>query len=264
MAECTFKRMMQSVFSIRCRALPRIALAACAGLCLTLCVAAKESKEFSVATLVEAANYLPCGDGCSALTDTASAFCFRQGDQVLVGEGRSYLHEGKFSGLEELAGKQLQLRFNRRFLWVRLPDGPVMKLQRGSQFENFKDGGCVSAVHGPILAAAYAQKRPARVPADAFPMAGSGKDDPFLWYRCNLDSDKTTISCQRWYKNGDAYGKDWYCAQTMAGEPVGAVATLDPLLSRDGRLVLKSGAGLRHDNRARTNDVLDRPGEACR
>jgi hypothetical protein len=139
-----------------------------------------------------------------------------------------------------------------------------MKLQRGSQFENFKDGGCVSAVHGPILAAAYAQKRPVKVPADAFPLAGSGKDDLFLWYRCNLDSDKTTISCQRWYKNGDAYGKDWYCAQTMAGEPVGAIATLDPLLSRDGRLVLKSGAALRHDNRARTNDVLDRPGEACR
>lgn len=54
-----------------------------------------------MATLVEAANYLPCGDGCSALTDTASAFCFRLGDQVLVGEGRSYLHEGKFSAMEE-------------------------------------------------------------------------------------------------------------------------------------------------------------------
>ena len=256
--------MMQSFLPIRCRALPRIALAACTGLCLCLCASAKDSKEFSTATLVEAANYLPCGDGCSALTDTASAFCFRLGDQVLVGEGRSYLHEGKFSAMEELAGKQLQLRFNRRFLWIKPPDGPVMKLQRGSQFENFKDGGCVSAVHGPILAAAYAQKRPVKVPADAFPMAGSGKDDLFLWYRCNLDSDKTTISCQRWYKNGDAYGKDWYCAQTMAGEPVGAVATLDPLLSRDGRLVLKSGGALRHDNRARTNDVLDRPGEACR
>jgi hypothetical protein len=97
--------MMQSFFPIRFRALPRIALAACAGLCLTLCAAAKEAKVFSVATLVEAANYLPCGDGCSALTDTASAFCFRLGDQVLVGEGRSYLHEGKFSAMEELAGK---------------------------------------------------------------------------------------------------------------------------------------------------------------
>ncbi len=260
----TLKRRMRLLFSIRCRALPRIALAACAGLCLTLYAAAKEAKVFSAATLVEAANYLPCGDGCSALTDTASAFCFRQGDQVLLGEGRSYLHEGRFSGLEELAGKQLQLRFNRRFLWIRMPDGAVMKLRRGSEFENFNDSGCASAVHGPILDAAYAQKRPAKVPADAFPLAGSGKDDPFLWYRCNLDSDKTTISCQRWYKNGDVYGKDWYCAQTMAGEPVGAVATLDPLLSRDGRLVLKSGGALRHDNRARTNDVLDRPGEACR
>jgi hypothetical protein len=42
------------------------------------------------------------------------------------------------------------------------------------------------------------------------------------------------------------------------------MATLDALKSRDGKLVLKSGAALRHDNRARTNDVLDRPGEVCR
>jgi len=28
--------------------------------------------------------------------------------------------------------------------------------------------------------------------------------------------------------------------------------------------VLKSGAILRPDHRARTNDILDRPGEACR
>ena len=40
----------------------------------------------------------------------------------------------------------------------------------------------------------------------------------------------------------------------MDGAPVGAVATLDPLLSQEGRLVLKPGAVLRHDNRARTND----------
>ena len=92
--------MMQSFLPIRCRALPRIALAACTGLCLCLCASAKDSKEFSTATLVEVANYLPCGEGCSALTDTASAFCFRQGDQVLVGEGRSYLHEGKFSAMK--------------------------------------------------------------------------------------------------------------------------------------------------------------------
>jgi hypothetical protein len=171
--------MMQFLFSIRCRVLPRIALAACAGLCLTLCATAKEAKVFSVATLVEAANYLPCRDGCSALTDTASAFCFRQGDQVLVGEGRSYLHEGKFSAVEEQAGKQLQLRFNRRFLWVRLPDGPVMKLQRGSQFENFKDGGCVSAVHGPILAAAYAQSGRPRFPSTPFRWPVPAKTIPF-------------------------------------------------------------------------------------
>jgi hypothetical protein len=48
------------------------------------------------------------------------------------------------------------------------------------------------------------------------------------------------------------------------GAPVGADFALDPLLSQAGRLVLKSGAVLRHDGRARTNDQLDRPGEACR
>jgi len=53
------------------------------------------------ATLVEAADYLPCGNGCSAHAELASAFCFRMGDQVLVGDGRSYLHEKKFSSMED-------------------------------------------------------------------------------------------------------------------------------------------------------------------
>lgn len=258
------KRMMQFFSSIRFRRLPLIAMAACLGLCL--CASAKESKQFSPATLVEAAHYLPCGEGvsCPATVDTASAFCFRQGDQVLVGEGRSYLHEGKFSSLEEFAGKQLQIRSNRHSLWIKTPDGGLKKINRGSQYENFKDLGCIRAVHQPIIDAAYAEKRPGKVSSGAFPLAGSGKDDVFLWYECALDPDKTTISCRRWYKNGDVFGKEWYCAATMEGAPVGAVATLDPLLSQVGRLVLKSGAVLRPDHRGRTGDLLDRPHEACR
>jgi len=241
-----------------------IAFAVCVGLSLCLCASAKEAKEFAAATLVEAADYLPCGDNCSALADTASAFCFRLGDQVLVGDGRSYLHEKKFSSMEELAGKQVQLRYSKRYLWMMTPDSPTMKIRRGSRFEKFRDAGCISEVHKPILAAADAHKRPSRVPADAIVLAGSGKGEIYLWFACALDSDKATISCQRWYSNGDSYGKDWYCARTMAGAPTTTEFEIDPLLSQDGRLVLKSGAVLRHDGRARTNDLLDRPGEACR
>jgi hypothetical protein len=256
---------MQSHFQMRSLSIrfsPCLLIAACVA--LSLCASAQKTKGFAAATLVEAADYLPCGDGCSALADPASAFCFRLGDQVLVGEGRSYLHEGKFSGLEDLAGKQLQIRYNKRSIWIRPLDRPAVKIQRGSRFENFKDAGCIDEVHRPILAAAYARKRPARVSGDAFALPGSGKGDLFLWYQCALEASGATIACRRWYRNGDDYGRDWYCARTLDGAPVGAIATLDPLLSQEGRLVLKSGAVLRHDNRARTNGQLDRPGEACR
>ncbi len=247
--------------------MPLIVLAAFAVLNLTVSASAKGTKGFAAATLVEAANYLPCGHGCSALAASDSAFCFQTGDQVLVGEGRSYLREGKFSGLEDLAGKQLQIRFNGRHLWIRTPAGSTVRLRRGSRFENFQNAGCIREVHRPILAAAYAEKRPAKVPADAFALPGSGKGDYpslFLWYECNLQPDKATIACRRWYRNGDAYSMDWYCARTVAGAPVGAVAALDPLLSMEGSLVLKSGVALQHDHRARTDGQLDRPGEDCR
>lgn len=244
------------------RSLPLLVFAAVAG--LSVSAAAKGTKGFAPATLVEAADYLPCGNGCSAHAQPASAFCLRQGDQVLVGEGKSYLHEGKFSGMEELAGTEVQIRFNRRYLWIKPPDGTVEKIERGSRYENFRDAGCIRAVRAPILAEAYDHRRPAKVPADAFAVAGSGKDDLFLWYRCELDSQALVIVCGKWYQNGDSYGKDWFCAQTMKGAPVGSVATLDPLLSQEGRLVLKSGAIVRPDHRGRTNGVLDRPNEACR
>jgi hypothetical protein len=260
--------MMQSIQSRRFCAAGKswrraalIALA-CAG--LSLGASAREAKSFSAATLLEAAHYLPCGESCPALTDTASAFCFRLGGQTLVGEGRSYLHEGKFSGAEELAGKQIQLRYNRRFLWIKPLDSPVMKLSRGSQFENFKDAGCIREVRRPILAEANAHRRPAKVPATAFALAGSGKGDAYLWYQCDLDAGKTNIACRSWYRNGDPLGGDWYCARTAAGEPVAADFELDPLLSQVGRLVLISGAVVPQDHRGRTNGQLDRPNEACR
>jgi hypothetical protein len=268
--------MMQSSIPIRfwhtglvspgksCRFLPLIVLAACAALSLTVCASAREAKGFSSATLVESADYQPCRNGCSEHAEPASAFCFRQGDQVVVGDGRSILHEKKFSGLEELAGKQVQIRFNRRFVWVVPPDGPAKKLERGSTYENFRDAGCIREVRRPIIDAAYAHKRPGKVPTYAFALAGSGKGDLYLWFQCDLNSDKSVIACLRWYRNGDPYGKDWYCARTVDGAPVAADFEIDPLLSQEGRLVLKSGAVVQQDHRARTNDVLDRPNEACR
>ena len=246
------------------RPLPLIVFAACVALSVSLCASAKEAKGFAPATLVEAANYLPCGDGCSALSDPASAFCFRQGDQVLVGEGKSYLHESKFSSLEELAGKQFQVRFNGRHLWMRPPGGATVKIERGSRFENFKDAGCIREVRRPILKAAYAHKRSGKVPAYAFALAGSGKGDLYLWFQCDLDPHASVIACRKWYENGDFIGKDWYCSRTEDGAPVPADFEIDRLLSQAGRLVLKSGAVVPEDHRARTNDVLDRPGEACR
>jgi len=74
---------------------------------------------------------------------------------------------------------------------------------------------------------------------------------------------RSTIDCREWYKSGETAPPDWYCARTTDGVPVGADFTVDPLLSQAGRLVLKSGAVLQHDNRGRTNGQLDRPGETC-
>jgi hypothetical protein len=244
-----------------------ILLAVLVSVSCAICASARPAKGFETATLVETETYIPCGLGCSLAVEPARAFCFRLGDQVLVGEGRSYLHEGKLGSMEELAGKQVPIRVSRRSIWIRPLDGPTMRIGRGSLFENFKAAGCIAEVHKPILARANSSRRPAKIPADAVAIAGSGRGDfqpLFLWFQCALDSDAATIACRRWYGNGDSDGKDWYCARTVDGAPVGADFALDPLLSQAGRLVLKSGAVLRHDGRARTNDQLDRPGEACR
>jgi len=276
MGGSTLKRMMLFSIPIRFRRAglvspgksyrfqPLIAMGLCAALSLTPCASAREAKGYSAATLVEKADYQPCRNGCSERAEPASAFCFRQGNQVVVADGSSYLHEKKFAGLEELAGKQVQIRFSRRYVWVMPPDGPAMKLERGSTYENFRDAGCIREVRQPIIDIAYAHKRPGKVPVYAFALAGTGKGDLYLWFQCDLSSDKSVIACQRWYRNGDAYGKDWYCARTVDGAPVAADFEVDELLSQEGRLVLKSGAVVQQDHRARTNDALDRPNEACR
>jgi hypothetical protein len=217
--------------------------------------------------VVEAATYIQCSDACTLLDSPASAFCFRSGDQVLAAEEKGYLRGGKTAGLEDLAGEQVSISVGRWFIWMKLPDGHTVRLRRGSLYEGFKDSGCVAEVHRPILEHANSLRRPAKVPDDAFAVAGSGRGDfqpLFLWYECAMDSDAETIACRRWYVNGDPDGTDWYCARTADGAPVTASFTIDPLLSQAGRLVLRTGAVLQHDNRGRTNDKLDRPHEACR
>jgi hypothetical protein len=233
----------------------------------SICSWARTAKTLDAATLVETETYIPCGDGCSLTLEPARAFCVKLGDQYLVGEGRSYLHEGKFTGFEDLAGKQLPVRFSRRSMWLRPPDRGEVKLARGSEFEGFKNNGCVAAVHGPILQHANAVRRPLKVPPDAVAIAGPEKGEfrpLYLWFQCGFDSSASTIDCREWYKSGEAAPPDWYCARSIDGAPARADFALDPLLSQAGRLVLKSGAVLQHDNRGRTNGQLDRPGEACR
>jgi hypothetical protein len=232
-----------------------------------VCSWARTGKDLDTATLVETEAYIPCGDGCSLTLEPARAVCLKMGDRFLVGEGRSYLHEDKFTGFEDLAGKQLPFRFSRRSLWIKPPDHGEMKLARGSEFEGFKNTGCAAAVHGPILQRANAVRRPVKVPPDAVAIAGPDKGEfrpLYLWFQCGFNSTASTIDCREWYKSGEAAPPDWYCARTTDGAQAGSNFALDPLLSQAGRLVLKSGAVLQHDNRGRTNGQLDRPGEACR
>jgi len=231
------------------------------------CSWARTARATETATLVETATYIPCGNGCPLTLEPARAFCFKQGDQFMVAEGRSYLHEGKFTSFDELTGKQLSIRSSRRSLWIRPPDRGEVRLARGSLFEGFKISACMAEVHRPILQHAGASRRPVRVPAHAIAIAGPEKGEfrpLFLWFECGFDSGAATIDCREWYKSGQSAPSDWYCARTVDGAPVAANFALDPLLSQAGRLVLQSGAVLQHDNRGRTNGLLDRPGEVCR
>jgi hypothetical protein len=185
----------------------------------------------------------------------------------MVAEGENYLHDRRTSWIEDLVGKQVRVRYTKRSLWIVPADRSGAKLHRGSGYEGFKDPGCTREVHKPILAEAYASKRPSRVPADAFALPGSGRGEYpalFLWFQCNLDADGRTIACRRWYRDGSADATDWFCASTAEGAKVGSKFPIDPLLSQASRLVSTTGAVLQHDDRSRTNGRLDFPNEACR
>ena len=276
---CTFNRMAAAPLLLplrRMQVLNRrkargtillILLAALVAAGFSVRASARAAKGYEAATLVETETYLPCASGCFPAVEPARAFCFHMGDGAVIGEGQSYFHEGKVNGMEDFAGSQVAIRLSRRSIWVRPPDGPTVKIERGSQFEGFKDNGCVAEVHRPILAQAHGYRRPAKIPADAVAIAGSGKGDYrplFLWFECAMEPDAKGITCRRWYKDGESAGADWFCARTVDGPAVGTDFAFDPLLSHSERVVLTSGAVLQHDNRGRTNGALDRPSEACR
>jgi len=265
---CTFIRMTDSCCSPpRPRFTQPILFVVLIALVSSACAWARAAKVGETATLVETETYIPCGDGCSLTLEPARAFCFKMGDQFLIGEGHSYLHEGKFTSFEDLVGKQLPIRSSRRSLWIRPPDRGEVKIARGSDFEGFKTSGCIAEVHRPILHSANSSRRPVKIPPNAIAIAGPGKGEfrpLYLWFQCGFNSSAGTIDCHEWYKSGESAPADWYCARTTDGAPVAANFALDPLLSQAGRLVLQSGAVLQHDNRARTNGILDRPGETCR
>ena len=173
----------------------------------------------------------------------------------------------KSGGTDDLSGMEARIKTGSHFIAVHMADRPSMKLTRGSLYGGFKENGCIAEVHKPILAHANSIRRSPKIPDDAIAIAGSGRGDfqpLYLWFECIPEPDSGTIGCGRWYTNGDSDGKDWYCARTVDGRPVGMNYAIDPLLSQAGRLVLTSGSVLQHDNRARTNDKLDRPSEACR
>lgn len=218
------------------------------------------------ATVVETAEYTPCGDRCSESADPARAFCLRAGDQTLVGDGRSYFHEAKLTNLEDIGGESVRIHFNKRWIWVQTSSGEAIKLRRGSEYEEFKDPRCAAQVNKPILVWANRHRRPEKVPDSAIAIAGPEQgNDPqrFLWYACKMESDAKTIACRRWYRDGSSYGDDWYCARTLSGARVGADFQIDARLSDAGHLVLTSGGVLEHDNRGRINGQLEEPGEAC-
>jgi len=242
-------------------------LAAVASMGCALSASGRPAKEFQTARLVEAAEYIPCADACSPFESPASAFCFHVDDEFMVGEEKSVKHKARSASTDDLSGKEVSIRSSSHFIWVQSADGPSVKLKRGSLYEGFKERGCIAEVHKPILAHAKASSRSVKIPDDAIAIAGSGRGDfqpLYLWFECIRDSDLATIGCARWYGNGDSDGKEWYCARTMDGAPVGPNFAIDPLQSLSGRFVLTSGGVLQYDNRARTNDKLDRPGEACR
>jgi hypothetical protein len=227
---------------------------------------AEVDKQYQAAKLVEAKEYSACDYQCAPFNHPVTAYCFRSGDLTLIGERGTILGETNASSMRDFSGKKVQIRFDPTSIWINRPNHRALELKRGSVFEGFKDVGCVAEVHRAKLEIASKIGRPSNVPSDAFALAGplTGDAKPlFRWFQCVMSADASSITCKKWGRDGSFRGVDRYCARTVAGEPVTANFEIDKLLSRDGKLILKSGYALERDERGRTNEELARPGEVC-
>jgi hypothetical protein len=220
------------------------------------------------AKLMEAVEYEPCDYYCGPLNHPTTAYCIDVDGQILVGEraGLLWFGESEAASMRNLTGKQIMARFDTNSIWISNNSGRTIKIKRGSNFEQFQNIRCLVEVHGPKLAIAAKSERPRDVPGNAFPLAGAQVGDLkplFVWFSCSTDSEMPTIDCMKWYPNGDSRGVERYCTRTVDGAALSRDFQIDHLASREGQLVLMSGAILLFDHRGRINDKLSHPGEAC-
>jgi hypothetical protein len=215
--------------------------------------------------LLEATEYSACDYHCAPFNRPTTAYCIQVGSETLVGERASILGESDSDSLRSLVGQEVTFRNDPKFIWLLAPGRSGLKIQRGSLFEQFKENRCIAAVHKPILAAALADLRPSGVPPNAFALAARGETAPhYRWFQCSLNSEESGIVCKKWDPKGVWNGVDRYCARTREGDPVHDNFEIDHLLSREGRIILKSGQRLLTDDRGRVNDQLMRPEEPCK
>lgn len=237
----------------------------------TLVPASSQSlHEASPATLVEAVEYEPCDYYCGPLNRPTTAYCVYVSGQIVVGERAGFLWFGEndVASMRNLAGKQVTAGFDQTSIWIGKRDQRTIKIRHGTNFEQFKDIRCLVEVHKPKLEIAAKSERPQNVPAGAFPLAGEQRGDLqnrslFVWFSCTTSPSLATIDCLKWYPKGTSRGVERYCARTVDGTPVPPDFIIDRLASREGQIILRSGAILQFDHRGRINDELAHPAEAC-
>lgn len=257
---------MKLQFGVKFQLLLVIAIFVALLLCFPFRLFAEVDKQYQAAKLVEADEYSACDYQCAPFNHPTTAYCFQLGDLTLVGERGTILGETNASSMRDFSGKEVQIRLGQASIWISRADHRALELKRGSVFEGFKDKACIVEVHKAKLEIASKIGRPSNIPSDAFALAGplTGDAKPlFRWFQCVMSADASSINCRKWGRDGSFRGVDRYCARTVAGEPVSANFEIDKLLSRDGRLVLKTGYALERDERGRINEGLARPGEVC-
>lgn len=232
---------------------------------------AQQSDDFAPAIIIEAVEYEPCDYYCGPLNHPTTAYCVYVDDQIVVGERAGFLWFGEndATSMRNLVGKQITARFDARSIWIGESGHRAIKMKRGANFEQFADKRCVIAVHKPKLAIAAKVTRPSNLPADAFLLAGEQGGDiqyrsVFVWFSCTAKPAMGIIDCMKWYPAGASRGIERYCARTVDGTSVSSDFRIDPLASREGRIVLTSGGILQFDHRGRVNGELTNPAEACR